>query len=76
MPRVSLVVSPRVGLVDTEQLIATALEVLGCEAGGNGAGTIMARHWRDAGTLRVVRREPYATMAAKILPLHVIKPAP
>jgi hypothetical protein len=76
LPRVSLVVSPRVGLVDAEQLIATALEVLGSGAGGNGSGSIMAQHWRDARTLRVVRREPYATMAAKILPLHVIRPAP
>ena len=75
LPRVSLVVSPRVGDVDTDRLIATALEVLGSGAGGGGAGQIMAHHWRDARTLQVVRREPYATMAAKILPLHVIKPA-
>jgi hypothetical protein len=75
LPRVSLVVSPRVGEVDTDQLITTALEVLGSGAGGNGTGSIMARHWRDARTLRVVRREPYATTAAKILPLHVIRPA-
>ena len=75
LPRVSLVVSPRLGEVDTEKLIATVLEELGSTAGGNGAGSVMATHWRDARTLRVVRREPYATMAAKVLPLHVIKPA-
>jgi hypothetical protein len=74
LPRVSLVVSPRVGKVDADQVIATALEVLASGAGGNGAGRVMAHQWRDAGTLQVVRREPYATMAAKILPLHVIKP--
>jgi len=34
---------------------------------------MMAGYWRDAQTLRVVRREPHATRAAKILPLHVIK---
>jgi hypothetical protein len=75
LPRVSLVVSPRVGEVDADRLIATALEVLGSEAGSGGAGHIMALHWRDARTLRVLRREPYATAAAKILPLHVIRPA-
>jgi hypothetical protein len=50
-------------------MIATALDVL-----GNGAGSLMARHWRDARTLHVVRREPHATTAAKILPLPVINP--
>jgi len=75
LPRVSLVVSPRIGEIDTDRLIANALEVLGSGAGGIGAGAIMAQHWRDARTLRVVRREPYATRAAKVLPLHVIRPA-
>ena len=75
LPRVSLVVSPRVGEVDSARLIATTLEVLGGRVGDKGAGGVMARQWRDARTLRVVRREPYATMRSKILPLHVIKQA-
>jgi hypothetical protein len=29
--------------------------------------------WRDAGTLRVVRREPIETGAMKLLPLHVLR---
>ena len=70
LPRVSLVVSPRVGEVDADRLIATTLEALTRDA-----GSVMVRHWRDAHTLRVVRREPYATAAAKILPLHVIRSA-
>jgi hypothetical protein len=73
LPRVSLVASPRLGDLDEDRLIATALEVLGAGGGDHGAGGMMARHWRDARTLRVVRREPYTTMRSKILPLHVIK---
>ena len=30
----------------------------------------MADFWHDANTVRVVRRAPYATSAAKVLPLH------
>jgi hypothetical protein len=71
LPRVTLVVSPRVGAVDPAAVIATTLEVLASGAGGGGG--IMAQQWRAARTLRVERREPYTTMAAKILPLHVIR---
>jgi hypothetical protein len=28
--------------------------------------------WRDAESVRVVRRQPYETAQAKILPLHVV----
>ncbi len=67
--RVSLVVSPRVGPVDESALLAVALEALGAGPDGH---AMMAAYWRDAGTLRVVRREPYATGAGKILPLHLL----
>jgi hypothetical protein len=30
----------------------------------------MADFWQDANTVRVVRHTPYATGAAKVLPLH------
>ena len=30
----------------------------------------MAKCWQEGHTVRVVRREPYITGAAKILPLH------
>jgi hypothetical protein len=33
----------------------------------------MAGIWGEGGTLRVVRREPYATSASKVLPLHVVR---
>jgi hypothetical protein len=71
--RVSLLVSPRVGPVDEAAVVAAALRVLAAPQGGSSGEVMMAEHWRDAGTLRVVRREPHATRAAKILPLHVIK---
>jgi hypothetical protein len=35
---------------------------------------MMAAIWRDGRTLRVVRREPYATRTGKILALHVERP--
>jgi len=31
------------------------------------------QRWREAGTLHVIRREPYATGASKILALHALK---
>jgi hypothetical protein len=70
LPKVSVVVSPAVGEVDTEALVASVLEAL---EQGPVHRSIMAGAWRDAGTLRVVRREPYATSASKVLPLHVIR---
>jgi hypothetical protein len=75
LSRVSLVVSPRVGEIDEARLLRTALEVLASAPLGNSGASMMAALWRDAQTLRVVRREPHATGAAKILPLHVVKPA-
>jgi hypothetical protein len=32
----------------------------------------MADTWRESGTLRVQRREPYTTGAFKLLPLHIL----
>ncbi len=32
---------------------------------------MMTSIWRDAGTLHVLRQEPYASESAKVLPLHV-----
>jgi hypothetical protein len=72
LSRVSLVVSPRVGDIDATQVVSTVLEVLAAATPGDGAAAMMAGYWREAQTLRVVRGEPHATGAAKILPLHVI----
>ncbi len=70
LTKVSIVVSPRVGAVNESQLVEAVLASLGSRAGGN---QMMAQYWQDGKTLRVVRREPYATSASKIQTLHVIK---
>jgi hypothetical protein len=68
LPRVEVVVSPRVGPIDEGDVAAAVLAELGSH---NAAWRIAAEQWRQGGTLRVVRREPHETGAGKILPLHV-----
>jgi hypothetical protein len=69
VPSLSIVVSPRVGEIDERDVVETVLSEL---AQGGPAGQDVSRIWRDAQTLRVVRREPYATRRmSKILPVHV-----
>ena len=69
VPKVGVVVSPAVGEVDERAVLETVLSALGA---GPGYKRMMADVWRGGKTLRVVRREPYATAAGKILPLHVL----
>ena len=69
LAKVSIFVSPRVGNVNEAQLVATVLEALRSRSGLNEK---MVRMWQKGQTLQVVRREPYATSTAKILPLHVL----
>jgi hypothetical protein len=67
LTRVSLVISPRVGAVDEAAVVQVALETLGRR---DGAHRMMTAIWRDGGTLRVLRREPFATSTGKIQTLH------
>ncbi|MGH7799087.1 MAG: hypothetical protein ACREOW_00480 [Thermodesulfobacteriota bacterium] len=69
LPKVSIVVSPRVGSVSEEALVETVFQELRAVPGGE----MMSDHWRQGKTLRVVRREPYSTSSAKILPLHILQ---
>ena len=69
LPKVDLVVSPRVGEIDAGAVTETVLSVLGSH---HVAWRMAAEQWRASETLRVVRREPHLTRAAKILPLHVL----
>ncbi len=69
LPKVHLVISPRVGNLDEDQVVATLLEALGT---GPGYRKMMADVWEQTDTLRVVRREPHVTASAKILPLHIL----
>ena len=69
VPKVSVVASPRVGHLDEAAVVAA---VLGRLRDGERVHRMMADAWRGADTLRVVRREPYETPGAKVLPLHVV----
>jgi hypothetical protein len=69
LPRISLVISPRVGRVDEAQVVDAVMSVL---RSYSWCKKVMADIWRESDTLRVVRREPYQTAAAKILPLHLV----
>jgi hypothetical protein len=70
VPRVTLVVSPRLGQLDDEQMIGT---VLGHLAAAGGANRMMSEVWRGAETVRVARREPHVTTGGKVLPLHLLR---
>jgi phenylacetate-coenzyme A ligase PaaK-like adenylate-forming protein len=69
LPKVAIVVSPRIGQVDEAEVVRTVLEALGQGPSHRG---MMAEVWRAGETLRVLRRDPYTTVTAKILPLHVL----
>jgi hypothetical protein len=72
IPSVSVVVAPRVGPLDEEDLIATVLHTLkGYDRYDR--GTYMSDQWRQARTLRVQRCEPYFSGRRKILPLHILR---
>lgn len=70
LPAVQLFVHPRLGAVPEGAVAGCVVEFLNGVAGGGGYG----ERWREAGALRVVRREPYATSASKVLALHTRKP--
>ncbi len=69
LPKVNIIVSPRVGSIHEEALLALVFHVLRAVPGGD----IMSDQWRQAQTLQVIRREPYSTASAKILPLHILQ---
>jgi hypothetical protein len=69
LPEVRIVVSPRVGELDEGDVVTVVLAKL---EEGPRYRRMMAGVWRTGEMVRVVRREPYTTGAAKILPLHVL----
>jgi hypothetical protein len=69
IPKVSIVVSEKLGEIDEEAVIATVLTAL---KGYYTVGHLMSDQWRNSRTLRVLRREPYASGSRKILPLHIL----
>jgi hypothetical protein len=66
LTRLRLRVSLRVGEVDEPAVAETVLAAIG---GKGRPEKLMATVWSDAGTFEVVREEPRATAASKILPL-------
>ena len=64
----TMLVSPKVGAVDEENLVQTVLEEL---KKGGANNRRMARIWEEAGTVGVRREEPQATKGGKVFPFQV-----
>ena len=69
LPKVTVVARPALGELDDAAVVEAVLGHLG-ELSRN---RLMVDLWREGGTVRVVRREPYVTAAGKILSLHLLK---
>jgi|RhiMethySRZTD1v2_1073278.scaffolds.fasta_scaffold46084_3 hypothetical protein len=65
--RILVVAHPALGALDESAVVQCVLETLRHYPGGSA----MTEHWRQGETLKLVRREPYQTASAKILPLHL-----
>ena len=57
-------------LLDEREVLDTVFAYMRAEP----RNRLMADFWREARTLRVVRRPPHVTSAGKILPLHLARP--
>lgn len=62
----ALRIHPRLGALKADAVVRAVLDAL---ATGTPGGRMMATEWRQAGTLRVERTPPVATLASKILAL-------
>jgi hypothetical protein len=67
-PRVSLLISPRIGAVDEDAVVDALVKSLSFADWSRR----MTETWQSAGTLRIQRQEPHWTAVGKILPLHVM----
>jgi len=72
LPKVGVLVRPSVGEVAEEEVIATVLSFLGSRR----RNRLMADVWAAGDTIRVIRREPYLSSMAKIMPLHILREGP
>jgi hypothetical protein len=66
--RLSLVVHPEVGNLDEGQVLARLRAAFSSGSRGN---RFMTEVWEGAGTFRIRREVPYASLRGKILPLHI-----
>lgn len=70
LPKVDLLVSPRLGCIDEDAVLSTALAFIDAAPG---IQTERADRWRQGNTLSVVRGQPLATAASKVMALHVVR---
>jgi hypothetical protein len=73
IPRLRLLVSPRVGDVNETKVVNTFMKLLrrAEDQGWAQSGTEM---WKQSGMVQVVRDFPISTASGKILPFHLLKP--
>jgi len=69
LPRVGVIARPSVGELDESEVVAAVIASLRAKP----RNRLMADMWRDGGTVRLLRREPYTSVTGKILPLHLVK---
>ena len=67
-PLIRVLVHPRLGALDTRAVAEALLEAIGS---GHGVERVTELAWRDAGLVRVERREPVATASGKIHHVHL-----
>jgi hypothetical protein len=65
--RVSLLIAPRLGEVSEDEAKGMLMDTL---SASDRTGAFWTDLWRQGGTLRVVRREPYRSGTTKVMPLH------
>ena len=68
LTRLSLIVSPRVGLTDEDAVLAAVFDGL---RSPSAASELAQVTWRAAGSLRIRREEPVWTARGKLMPLHL-----
>jgi hypothetical protein len=73
LTHLSLLVSPRVPLVDEQDVVQAVLDALGRSST---SADVARAIWSQAGSLRVQRREPILTERGKLLTLRLAQRAP
>ncbi len=71
LPKVNLLVSPRIGALVEDDIVAAVIDMLNAFPGSSDN---YAERWREGNTLRILRQEPRSTIASKVLALHVENP--
>lgn len=68
LSHLNLIVSPKVGKIEEKMLVRTVLEEL---TRNGGPSQMMARVWKEAGTVQVRREEPRPTKGGKVFSFQV-----